>query len=191
MSVNEKEPVKDIFDPDEENMPTIMTFRPALSETETESEDEEVNIESEEDNDVKLIQALLLSKIRGNVPLNQYISPNKSPKKKSPPESPLDPDDLRHLIEREKLRIQQEELAEVEREARKKLFLKRSKFRHSVLKRSKTKAKAKPVMIGLCGCLDRCEWYGYGKCLNLANHEESVTPAVTPPTPRENHNNTI
>ena len=84
---------------DEYNTPTIMTFRQVLSESESEEEENDENAVAEnqavqgDDVDIELIQALeskvLIKKVRGKVPLSQYNSPNRSPKKKSPKKSPL------------------------------------------------------------------------------------------------------
>ena len=159
-------------EPDEENMPMVMTFRPALSDSDPEEEDNDT--ESEKDEDVRLIQALqskvLIRKMRGTVPLRQYSSPNRSPKKKSPSKSPLHPNDLRFVIEREKRRIQEMKVTEQMMKARKKLF-ERELAEKQLKKTRKRIPKTRPEMTGLCGCRGRCEWYGM--CLNLFKDEEN------------------
>ena len=198
------------FPPDDEYVPMKMTFYQELSEPESEEEFEEIEldmeIETEVDEDVKLIQALQnkalidkkkntvpdhIEKKRGTVPLDQYVSPNKSPRKKSPQKSPLHPADLRWVIEREKQRILELEIHEKMLKARKKLFEKEQSERESKKERMK-RPKDKPEMPGLCGCTGLCKWYWmYGMCLNLPNYEDTIATSVIQPNPRDDLNNTI
>ena len=148
--------------------------------TKVEDEDED---EDEVDVDAYLIQALQ-SKVLINKParpLSEYISPNKSPRRKSPTKSPLPATDLRWLIIREKQRIQEKKVTEQMMAARKRLF-EREKLEKELSEKYKLKQKqtnkaklrnpvTKPEMTGLCGCRDRCEWRGI--CQNLYKDENS------------------
>ena len=192
---------------EEENLPMTMTFRPALSdsdsdgveEVEEEDEEEDANAENkvetvtneveDEDEDEIDVDAYLIKALQSKIlikkparPLSEYISPNKSPRVKSPTKSPLPANDLRWLIIREKQRIQEKKVTEQMMVARKKLFEKEALERelsekHKLKQKQIKKAKmrnpiTKPEMTGLCGCRGRCEWNGM--CQNLFKQDENT-----------------
>ena len=167
-------------DDDEEKVDANAADKAETVMTKVEDEDED---EDEVDVDAYLIKALQ-SKIlikKPARPLSEYISPNKSPRRKSPTKSPLPATDLRWLIIREKQKIQEKKVTEQMKAARKRLF-EREKLekelseKYELKKKQTNKAKlrnpvTKPEMTGLCGCRDRCEWRGI--CQNLYKDENS------------------
>ena len=202
---------------EEESLPMIMTFRPALSDTDSDSDGvEEVEVEEDDDEEkvdanavdkvetvmtkvededgdedevdvdaylIKALQSKILIKKPAR-PLSEYISPNKSPRRKSPTKSPLPATDLRWLIIREKQRIQEKKVTEQMMAARKRLFERevherelseKNKSKQKQTKRSKMRNPVtKPEMTGLCGCRARCEWVGI--CQNLFKKDENTNP---------------
>ena len=152
-----------------------------MTKVEDEDEDEdEVDVEAYL---IKALQSKVLIKKPAR-PLSEYISPNKSPRRKSPTKSPLPPTDLRWVIIREKQKIQEEKIREQMMAARKRLFDKevRAKelFKNNTPKQKQSNRPkmrnptAKPEMAGLCGCQDRCEWRGI--CQNLFKNDENTNP---------------
>ena len=160
---------------------TVMT---KVEKVKVDDEDED---EDEVDVDAYLIKALQ-SKVlikKPARPLSEYISPNKSPRRKSPTKSPLPPTDLRWVIIREKQKIQEEKVREQMMEARRRLYEKevqaRELYKNGIPKKKQTNRPklrnpvAKPLqMAGLCGCQDRCEWRGV--CQNLFKNDENIDP---------------
>ena len=150
----------------------------AVTKAENEVEDEdEVDVEAYL---IKALQSKVLIKKPAR-PLSEYISPNKSPRRKSPTKSPLPPTDLRWLIIREKQKIQEKKVTEQMMAARKRLFEKEVRERElskkNISKQKQTNRPkmrnpvAKPEMTGLCGCQDRCEWRGI--CQNLFKKDKN------------------
>ena len=140
----------------------------------------EEEAEDEVDVDAYLIKALeskvLIKKPKR--PLKEYISPNKSPRRKSPPPTPpLPANDLRWVINREKQKEQDRKIYEQMKEARQKLYEKelereRLEKRTQFLARAKRpKNKTPMTMVGICGCESRCEWRGI--CRNLFKYKEN------------------
>ena len=145
----------------------------------------------EEDEDEVDVEAYLIKALQSKVlikkparPLSEYISPNKSPRRKSPTKSPLPPTDLRWLIIREKQKIQEEKVREQMMAARKRLFekeVRKGELSKKIISKQKQTNRpkmrnpvAKPEMTGLCGCQDRCEWRGI--CQNLFKNDENTNP---------------
>ena len=158
---------------------------------EAEDEDEEeVDVEAYL---IKALQSKVLIK-KPTRPLNEYISPNSSPKRKSPPSTPpLPANDLRWLIRAEKQRMQERKVYEQMKEARQKLYEKelereRLEKRAQFLARAKRPKKQSPknplAMAGICGCQGRCEWRGI--CRNLFKNRGTPNQAQG-----ENQNNTF
>ena len=170
-------------DDDEEKVDANAGDKADTAVTKVEKVEVEDEDEDEVDVDAYLIQALQ-SKVlihKPTRPLSEYISPNRSPRRKSPTKSPLPATDLRWLIIREKQKIQEKKVTEQMMAARKRLF-EREKLekelseKYELKKKQTNKAKlrnpvTKPEMTGLCGCRDRCEWRGI--CQNLYKDENS------------------
>ena len=187
------------------------------SETESESDDEmaeagscentktatkdeihpkEEEVKAEEDDDDVDVEAYLIKALESKIlikkpmrPLKEYISPNRSPKRKSPPSTPpLPANDLRWLINAEKKKEQDRKIYEQMKEARQRLYekeLERELEKERLEKRLQFLARAKrskkqtpkttmtpPAMVGICGCRDRCEWRGI--CQNLFKNKENT-----------------
>ena len=200
---------------EEETHPTMMTFRypdtSSESETGSESDDEmaeagtaikdeihpkEEEVKAEEDDDDVDVDAYLIKALESKIlikkpmrPLMEYISPNRSPKRKSPPSTPpLPANDLRWLINAEKKKEQDRKIYEQMKEARQRLYekeLEREQEKERLEKRLQFLARAKksrkqtpkttmtpPAMVGICGCRDRCEWRGI--CQNLFKNKENT-----------------
>ena len=153
-----------------------------MTKAENKAEDEdEVDVEAYL---IKALQSKVLIKKPAR-PLSEYVSPNRSPRKKSPTKSPLPPTDLRWVIIREKQKIQEEKVREQMMEARRRLYEKevqaRELYKNGIPKKKQTNRPklrnpiAKPLqMAGLCGCQDRCEWRGV--CQNLFKNDENIDP---------------
>ena len=151
------------------------------AEAEDEDEEDEVDVEAYL---IKALQSKVLIK-KPTRPLNEYISPHSSPKRKSPPPTPpLPANDLRWLIRAEKQRIQERKVYEQMKEARQKLYEKelererlekRAKFLARAKKPKKQTPKNPLVMAGICGCQGRCEWRGI--CRNLYKNRGSPNQA--------------
>ena len=209
---------------EEETHPTMMTFRYPDTSSESESESDEEVAEAGSGEDTKIetkvetpkedektaededeeevdVEAYLIKALQSKIlikkptrPLNEYISPNSSPKRKSPPSTPpLPANDLRWLIRREKQKMQERKVYEQMKEARQKLYEKelereRLEKRALFLARAKRPKKQTPknpqAMVGICGCRDRCEWRGI--CQNLFKNRGSSNQGQG-----ENQNNTI
>ena len=208
---------------EEETHPTMMTFRypdtSSESETGSESDDEmaeagtaikdeihpkEEEAKAEEEDDDVDVEAYLIKALESKIlikkpmrPLKEYISPNRSPKRKSPPSTPpLPANDLRWLINAEKKKEQDRKIYEQMKEARQRLYEKelekeRLEKRLQFLARAKRSKKqtpkttmTPPAMVGICGCRDRCEWRGI--CQNLFKNKGNTNKSQG-----ENQNNTI
>ena len=166
-----------------------------VTKVETLPNEEEDKVEEEVDVDDVDVDAYLIKALESKVlikkptrPLNEYISPNRSPKRKSPPSTPpLPANDLRWLINREKQKEQDRKIYEQMKEARQKLYEKELE-RERLEKRAKRAKKRTPktplAMAGLCGCRDRCEWRGI--CQNLYKNKGNSNQSQG-----ENQNNTI
>ena len=212
---------------EEETHPTMMTFRypdtSSESETGSESDDEmaeagtaikdevhpkEEEAKAEEEDDGIDVEAYLIKALESKIlikkpmrPLKEYISPNRSPKRKSPPSTPpLPANDLRWLINAQKKKEQDRKIYEQMKEARQRLYekeLEREQEKERLEKRLQFLARAKkskkqtpkttmtpPAMVGICGCRDRCEWRGI--CQNLFKNKGNTNKSQG-----ENQNNTI
>ena len=209
---------------EEETQPTMMTFRypdtSSESETGSESDDEmaeagtaikdevhpkEEEAKAKEEDDGIDVEAYLIKALESKIlikkpmrPLKEYISPNRSPKRKSPPSTPpLPANDLRWLINAEKKKEQDRKIYEQMKEARQRLYekeLERELEKERLEKRLQFLARAKrskkqtpktpPAMVGICGCRDRCEWRGI--CQNLFKNKGNTNQSQG-----ENQNNTI
>ena len=194
-----------------------MTFRMEISDSESEEEADEndetevvvpkVNSEdeTEKDEELELIQALIIrknqrfqdniEKVRGIVPLAQYVSPNGSPQKFDPD---LDKNDLRWLIEgqkqKEKQRIRELEYQEKMLAANEDLFEKEQSeigapSGQDRFERPTAKPQPETEMPGLCGCSGLCEYYGL--CLNLDNYEDIIVTSHIQPYQMDFLNKTI
>ena len=169
---------------DEEKVAASADFKAdsTMTKAENKVEDEdEVDVEAYL---IKALQSKVLIKKPAR-PLSEYVSPNRSPRKKSPTKSPLPPTDLRWVIIREKQKIQEEKVREQMMEARRRLYEKevqaRELYKNGIPKKKQTNRPklrnpiAKPLqMAGLCGCQDRCEWRGV--CQNLFKNDENTDP---------------
>ena len=164
--------------------------------TKDETHPKEEEVKAEEDVDDVDVEAYLIKALESKIlikkpkrPLKEYISPNRSPKRKSPPSTPpLPANDLRWLINREKQKEQDRKIYEQMKEARQRLYekeLERELEKERLEKRLQFLARAKrskkqtpkttmtpPAMVGICGCRDRCEWRGI--CQNLFKNKENT-----------------
>ena len=173
--------------------------------TKDETHPKEEEVKAEEDVDDVDVEAYLIKALESKIlikkpkrPLKEYISPNRSPKRKSPPSTPpLPANDLRWLINREKQKEQDRKIYEQMKEARQRLYEKelerelekeRLEKRLQFLARAKRSKKQTPktplTMVGICGCRDRCEWRGI--CQNLFKNKGNTNKSQG-----EDQNNTI
>ena len=169
-------------------------IHPKEEEAKAEEEDDGIDVEAYL---IKALESKILIK-KPMRPLKEYISPNRSPKRKSPPSTPpLPANDLRWLINAEKKKEQDRKIYEQMKEARQRLYEKelerelekeRLEKRLQFLARAKRPKKQTPktplTMVGICGCRDRCEWRGI--CQNLFKNKGNTNKSQG-----EDQNNTI